>query len=569
MKLSLRAKLLGAFGLVLAALLLLGIVSIAKMGSIDDRASIVGAHALPKVEAITMIDAATMDFRGVQFALTAATTAAEERQFEEQLADRQREVASTFARFRRVASDAADLRYVDEVVEGWDDYRKRTADVGALARRGDTEAANRSLRKALPAYTAFQAEIDEWGGDAEVDARQQVEAAAATYRSGRALAVVLMAIAAVLAAGLAILISRTVTTGLRRVVDAADRVGAGDLTVDLGDVRSRDELGQLAAAFQRMVGQLRELVGSVTGTAEALSSASDQMASTSEETGRAVGEIANAVSDVATGAERQVRVVEQTREATDGVVRAVHESAENARLTAEAAGEARSVADAGVDAAREASQAMLEVRESTESVTRAIHELSTKSTEIGGIVETITGIAGQTNLLALNAAIEAARAGEQGKGFAVVAEEVRKLAEESQHAAESIAELVEQIQTETQRAVDVVEDGKRRTDAGVAVVEQTRDAFVRIGSAVGDVTGRVDAIAAAAQQIAADAARVQEGMGEVSAVAEQSSASTEEVSASTEQTSASTQQIAASAQELARTAEDLRVLVGRFELGDA
>ena len=70
----------------------------------------------------------------------------------------------------------------------------------------------------------------------------------------------------------------------------------------------------------------------------------------------------------------------------------------------------------------------------------AIESLRAKSEQIGGIVETITGIAGQTNLLALNAAIEAARAGEQGRGFAVVAEEVRKLAEESQHAASSIAE---------------------------------------------------------------------------------------------------------------------------------
>ena len=78
-----------------------------------------------------------------------------------------------------------------------------------------------------------------------------------------------------------------------------------------------------------------------------------------------------------------------------------------------------------------ASEAMRAVADSSREVAGAIEDLSARSRQIGGIVDTISGLAEQTNLLALNAAIEAARAGEQGKGFAVVAEEVRKLAEES------------------------------------------------------------------------------------------------------------------------------------------
>jgi methyl-accepting chemotaxis protein len=205
------------------------------------------------------------------------------------------------------------------------------------------------------------------------------------------------------------------------------------------------------------------------------------------------------------------------------------------------------------------------VQRSTE-ISEAIGSLASKSEQIGGIVETITGISEQTNLLALNAAIEAARAGEQGRGFAVVAEEVRKLAEESQRAAGSIADLISEIQSDTADAVGVVDGGRRLASDSTATVEQAREAFLAIGGAIDDLRRGVEEIAAANERIAADAGNASEAMTEIAAVAEQSSASTEQVSASTEETSASTQEIAASAQELARTSDELAQLVSRFKL---
>ncbi len=184
---------------------------------------------------------------------------------------------------------------------------------------------------------------------------------------------------------------------------------------------------------------------------DTLRTASGQMTSSSDETSKAITEIANAVGDVAQGAERQVRMVDDAK--------GVAESA------AEAAAEAKTLSTDGLEAAEKATKAMQSVRDSSSQVSETMNGLATKSEQIGGIVETITGIASQTNLLALNAAIEAARAGEQGRGFAVVAEEVRKLAEESQQAAQQISELIGDIQAETQKAVAVVA-GERQPDRG-------------------------------------------------------------------------------------------------------
>jgi methyl-accepting chemotaxis protein len=322
---------------------------------------------------------------------------------------------------------------------------------------------------------------------------------------------------------------------LRPITEAAAAVADGDLTASVEPRSERDTLGISVSA---MLDSLRTLIGELTTAGDQVAGASNGLAGASQEAGRAVSEIASAIGVVAEGAGRQVYMVDEATKA--------------AKETSEAVALARSVAGEGITAAEEATSAMALVRDSTGQVTDAIESLSRKSEQIGGIVETITGIAGQTNLLALNAAIEAARAGEQGKGFAVVAEEVRKLAEESQQAAASIAQLIEEIQAETDRTVHAVAASSERSQESADVVERAREAFARIGENVGGIADLVERIASSSSEIAS--------------VAEQTSATSEQVSASTQQTNASTQEIASGAQQLAATAETLRDLVGRFKV---
>ncbi len=340
---------------------------------------------------------------------------------------------------------------------------------------------------------------------------------------------------------------------------------------EIGDVmctteQLRDTIVLGCAAYNKTTENLRGLIAQMSSTAATVGTASQEMSSTSEESGRTTGEIANAVGAIAQGAERQVQIVEHAKCAADEVALAVSEAATNAHETSAVAYEARGVAEQGLGAADQANEAMRSVRDSSAEVSEAINGLAAKSDQIGQIVQTITAIAEQTNLLALNAAIEAARAGEQGRGFAVVAEEVRKLAEEAQRSAEEISALIDAIQTETGRTVKVVENGAKRTQDGAAVVEQTREAFVAIGSSVEAITGRIDQIAVAAELTLASTQTMQDSMSELTAVAEQSSASTQQVSASTEETSASAEEIAASAHELSSNAQSLSRLVAQFKL---
>jgi methyl-accepting chemotaxis protein len=346
----------------------------------------------------------------------------------------------------------------------------------------------------------------------------------------------------------------------------AEQLEAKNLNVDA--IRT-GEAGGALGSLRHGIGHVAELVRSIARTATTVASASDQMVATTTEAGRANSEVAGSLSQLADGAQLQVDAIGSARSLAEEVTEAVHSSAESAERAAAATLRVRSAAEEGAAAAAEATAAAQAVTSVSTDTRSAIAELAAKSEQIDQIVDTITGIAGQTNLLALNAAIEAARAGESGRGFAVVAEEVRKLAEESQSAAATISQIVQEIQTETRRAVELVEEGAERSTTSASTAQETRHAFERITTAVGDMSEQSAHISEATQRIADGARGMREDMDRIASVAQQSSSATQHASAATQQTSASSQEVAASAEVLRESARELQSLVDTFSVDGA
>ncbi|WP_044894155.1 methyl-accepting chemotaxis protein [Bacillus alveayuensis] len=361
-------------------------------------------------------------------------------------------------------------------------------------------------------------------------------------------------------------ISRIISRPVVMIAAAAEKIASGDLTGKQIEVKNRDEIGDLAKAFNRMSKNLRELIHQLASNAEQVAASAEELTASAEQTSKAAEQIASTMQDVAAGVEKQVQSVEETSQTTNEMSSGAQQIAGNAQNVSSIAIETAEKATQGGKTIDVAIKQMNSIHQTVNALAEVIKSLGERSKEIGQITNVITGIAEQTNLLALNAAIEAARAGEQGRGFAVVADEVRKLAEQSAQSAQQISQLISAIQEETNKAVQSMEAATKEVVAGISVVDTAGESFKQIQSSINEVTTQIQEISAAIQQMAAGTEQMVQSMQLVAKVAETSAAGTEEVSAVTEEQLAAMEEISSSAESLSHMAEELQTLIGKFKI---
>lgn len=321
--------------------------------------------------------------------------------------------------------------------------------------------------------------------------------------------------------GVVFLVSGGISRPVVEIASVVNKVATDrDLTLQ-APVKTGDEVGLMAKAFNNMTGALRESLKVADIAATEVNTFSDE-----------VSKRATANKERATDEERQMGVIQETvnqmgatagevaqfshsqRDAANLSYRRVENLIENMRQMGQASGEqiqeaniaservtvmgetgAMVVATAGrqgeqvskvTDAVkqidnivREMTKASGRATEHGQNVLAAAQEgaqsvketvlgmqaIAESSDKIADIISVITEIAEQTNLLALNAAIEAARAGVHGKGFAVVADEVGKLAQRSSEAAKEIGQLIKE-------STNRVQEGTRLTERSEQSLEK-------------------------------------------------------------------------------------------------
>jgi methyl-accepting chemotaxis protein len=328
---------------------------------------------------------------------------------------------------------------------------------------------------------------------------------------------------------------QNMVASLKRLAASADRIAAGDLTVELLPASPKDKLGN---SFFTMTRNLRELSLEVREVVSVLASSAGEIMTT-------VSELASSSAQTATSISETHATVQEVRQTTDL-------TSQKSRQIFESSTKSVEVSRSGGDLVRKAIGGMRGIDERMGFIAERIVNLSEQSQAIGEIIATVTDLAEQSNLLAVNAAIEAAKAGEHGKGFSVVAQEVKNLATQSKQATAQVRSILGVIQKATTAAVLATEQGSKAVEAGVKQSSEAAEAFRQLAATIEEFSNATVQIVTSTQEQAV-------GMDQISIA-------TQNISQASGQNVEGSRQIETAARNLYELNQKLQQVVSRYRV---
>jgi methyl-accepting chemotaxis protein len=373
------------------------------------------------------------------------------------------------------------------------------------------------------------------------------------------------------------LMMRDITVTLGKVVHMANRIAAGDLTVEATSSARKDEIGVLARAFERMVDTLKETVGVAERIAAGDLSSPVTPRSERDVMGHALAnmvarlsllmgqvqqsgiQVNTSVNEIAAGAREQQATAGEIAATTIEIGATSKEISATSKELVRTMDEVSTVAEhtatlaaSGQLGLTRMEATMRHVMDAAGSITAKLAVLNEKAGNITQVVTTITKVADQTNLLSLNAAIEAEKAGEYGRGFAVVATEIRRLADQTAVATDDIEQMVKDIQSAVSAGVMGMDKFSEEVRRGMQEMQQ-------VGGQLSEIIQQVQALAPRCEA-------VNEGMRAQATGAEQITEALAQLSDAAQQTVESLRQSGQAIDGLNQAASGMRSGVSRFTL---
>lgn len=533
--LKIRMKILLGFAVVIALTAVLGVANINQMRNINKNTESIASTWMPSIYYIGQMDVNVLDVRRYLYRHVLTPSLDDKLFSEKKISELLVALSENEAKYKQLITTEEGKQLYSEYKKSWTEYLAINENIMKVSRQNDNEGTMALMKSSLESYDKVlsilsQAVLLNNKGGQEEFAKSKSE-----YSTSVIVIISILALVIALGVLIGLFISGTISKGVKKVQEGAQKLAIGDLTFDI-EIDSRDEIGMLMADFKKlkeanlmivenakkvangdltvtlskrsdndelmialsdMVERLSEIVVRIFESAENVAIGSGQLSSTSAEIAQGANEQASSAEEISSSIEEMGSTIQQN---TDNAV----QTDKVAKVTAEG---------------------IIEVSNSSQKSLEAIRTIAEK-------IKVINDIAEKTDILAINAAIEAARAGEHGKGFAVVAAEVRKLAETSQKAAIEINNI---------------------SSSSLKVTEVS-------GEQLKTIIPDIQRTATLVQEIAAASLEQNSGVNQITKAIEQ-------LSQVTQQNSAAAEEMSSTSEELSSQAETLKEIISFFNTG--
>jgi len=498
----------------LLALLFVGADGLWQLQRAQQRLELIQNRIIPGMDSLNLLKGYLADSRLAGYRLSVFANLPDKTALQKAVDAANKALDDEFAHYERdLIFDEKDRALIKADKANIEAYRKALVPFFAAAYANDMDGVRATLQAGTPLAVSAAAAKKGFDdhilvGRQMIDAVKQESDAAYAFALRAMIAVIVVAVLLTAVLGLRTL--RSVTRSLGKIQQTFEHVSQ---TLDLSrpvPVERMDEIGRTAAAFNKLLARIVEVVATTRSSTDSVTVAARQIAAGN--------------ADLSARTEQQAAALEESASSLEELTSVVLQNTQNARQANELAQSASHIASQGGDVVRQ--------------VVDTMNSINASSRKIVDIIAVIDGIAFQTNILALNAAVEAARAGEQGRGFAVVASEVRSLAQRSAAAAKEIKELIDD-------SVDKVGSGSKLVEQAGVTMSDIVDSVQRVTQIVGNIADASEEQSAGITQVNQAISQMDQG---------------------TQQNAALVEEAAAAAQALQGQAEKLESVVAVFKL---
>ncbi|HEX2869225.1 MAG TPA: methyl-accepting chemotaxis protein [Ignavibacteriales bacterium] len=580
LNLSIRIKLYLAFGVIFLVLLVVAVISAAKMSSLRQN-----QQRLAEVEYNIAIDAievrSNLNRLRVKMQQVFMPEYADQRANSVSEARNMVQVVETY--FNRLLSyNLSQFEDRNEVVDMKGDYDKLKEGIEhqiQLTGQGRTsEAALYGRENLSPLYEGIRSDAISLSERSNNRVSEHVAEVNAAFESYITQLVIIAVVLLLILFFVVYYLDRIIARPVQRLDEYSDKISVGDVDFTMPELERKDEIGSLWDTFSRMTVYLKEITSISNNIAsgnlnvkarprserDVLSNSLNVMISnlykvtsdlkeTANVLNTSTSEILAGVAELASSSSEIASAIGETTSTVEEVRKTSENSNAKSRDVLDIASRATDYSESGQKSTEETREGIDKIGSQMVIIAENIIRLSEHSKAIADIILAVNDIAEQTNLLAVNASIEAVRAGEHGKAFAVVAQEIKSLAEQSKQSTAQVRSALNDIQNAINSAVLATEQGEKIVDTGIKLAGQS-------GESIQKLVETINVAKDAAFQTSVTSHEQVVGM-------EQITLAMENIKVASTQNVTTTRQLESSARDLQTLSSRLKELVTIFKMG--